>query len=227
MTILALDTSSDWLSAAVVKDGQTLSLYHKNNQKTHSEFVMGAVDEVMQKSNLTLDDIDLFAVNKGPGSFTGIRIGLAIIKAFAHVKNKPVAAVDSLQSLCYYALPGEMRLLCPMIDARAGRVYTGLYRFENGRLTAIFPSCVLPVEELTGKIQEDTIYIGDGAQAYKDQLPQAAFTEHNECSAELIAKCALSMYHENKVSDYKDVSAFYIAIPQAERERLKKLEESK
>lgn len=227
MTILALDTSSDWLSAAVVKDGETLSLYHQNNNKTHSEFVMGAIDEVMQKSGLTFDHIDLFAVNKGPGSFTGIRIGLAIIKAFAHVKNKPVAAVDSLQALCYYADNHENQLLCPMIDARAGRVYTGLYRFEDGRLTTLLPSCVLPIDDLTEKIQESTLYIGDGAKVYKDRLPHAAFIERNECSAELIAQCALSMYHENKVNDYKDASAFYIAIPQAERERLKKLEESK
>ncbi|MBR1803046.1 MAG: tRNA (adenosine(37)-N6)-threonylcarbamoyltransferase complex dimerization subunit type 1 TsaB [Clostridia bacterium] len=136
MRILSLDTSSKNASVAILENQEVIIELNNNDEKTHSQKLMPMIDEAFQKTNLTLDDISLIACCVGPGSFTGLRIGIATAKAFADSKNIPVVAVNSLEGLAYNL--HQKGLVCSLLDAKNGNVYCGLFELcENasGSLT--------------------------------------------------------------------------------------------
>ena len=125
MKILAIDTSSKICSVCILEDNALILEKHTDDEKTHSQNLMPLIDELFKEVNLTLDNIDLLACCLGPGSFTGIRIGLATIKAFADAKNIPVTGVTSLESLAYNV--EQTGLIVSLIDAKNDNVYYSLY----------------------------------------------------------------------------------------------------
>lgn len=133
MNVLAIDTSNQPLSVAVLKDNQVVAEYTKNIKKNHSVQLMPAIYQLMNEVGLQPQDLDRIAVANGPGSFTGIRIGLTTAKTLAWSLNIPVVAVSSLELLAYngYYFNG---LICPFFDARRGQVYTGLYKGQENQL---------------------------------------------------------------------------------------------
>ena len=126
MKILSITTSSKLCSVALLEDKNVILEKHVINEKSHSQNLMIYIDNVLKDCNIPLQSIDLFACSNGPGSFTGVRIGVATIKAFSDITGKPIVPVSSLESLAYNA---EQPLVCSLIDAKNDNVYFGL--FEN------------------------------------------------------------------------------------------------
>jgi len=164
---LAIDTSTQTLTVAVLRDSSEVASISLFNQKTHSERLMTAIDDLLAASQLDIRDIDLFAAANGPGSYTGIRIGLAAVKMFAQVTDKPVVTVNTLLALCYN-LAHRQGEVCALLDARGGNVYCGCYSFKDGVDTLIEPVFVNAGE--LKKILKDKnitpVFVGDMIEGF-------------------------------------------------------------
>lgn len=171
MKILCIDTSSNICSVAILDDLNIIYEHSTNDGLTHSQNLMPMIDEAFNKTSLTLQDIDLYTCSIGPGSFTGIRIGVATTKAFVDVYNKPSIGISSLESLAYNV---DSEYVCSIIDAKHDNVYCALFKKENNRYLAIteFISSDIDLSISTvSKVRNTNItFIGDGAILHKDKI---------------------------------------------------------
>jgi len=226
MKVLAVDTSSMVAAAAVREDGKLLGEYILNSGHTHLEKLMPMIMDLMSGIGLTPPEIDLFAVSSGPGSFTGLRIGITTIKAMAYSLKKPVAAVPTLDALAYN-LPPDGKLVCPMMDARNMQVYTAIYSWDKGELKRKSDYMATLLTELVDKILEsgqECIFLGDGCLVHKDFLmdklkDKAFFAPDNLLlqRASSVAELGLIMYRKGEWVDAFNLVPFYLRKPQAER----------
>ena len=224
MRILAVDTSSAVASCAIT-DGEKLVCEEiLNNKLTHSQTLMPMIESVLKKSEMTVSDIDLFVAVTGPGSFTGLRIGVSAVKALAHAANKECVGVSTLEAMAYN-LPFSNALVCPIMDARRGEVYNAVYRFESERPTEIRPMRALSIDELLADIKsldEQTVFLGDGLPVFKDKISTvlgglALFAPAN-LNAQMAASAAVAAMTKETVK-YNKLSPVYLRKSQAERER--------
>ena len=176
MKVLAIESSAVTASVAIMTEDTLIAEYTINYKKTHSQTLLPMIDEICRMTETDVSDIDIVAVSDGPGSFTGLRIGAATGKGIALAKNKPMVAVPTLEAMAYNLI-GDDRLICPVMDARRKHLYTGLYRFNGGKLEVVSKQCLIPYEELVdmlNKKNENVVFVGDGidvAGAYiKDNL---------------------------------------------------------
>ena len=218
MLILALDSSAAPASAALLEDGKILSEFYINTKQTHSQTLMPMVESVLKLTNKTLDDVTCMAVSAGPGSFTGVRIGVSCVKGLSMTRNIPCAGVSTLRAMAENARQltgGHGRSnVCAVMDARCGQVYNALFRAEDGKLTRLCDDRALPIAELLKECKTFTekIYlVGDGAElCYKTfaairaelLLPQLRFQRASGVA--MAAPDALM--------------PIYLRLPQAERE---------
>jgi tRNA threonylcarbamoyl adenosine modification protein YeaZ len=154
MNILSIDTSSNNCSIAVVGKNAMLGEININYNLQHSVLLMPLVEELLERLNLSPKDLDALAVSTGPGSFTGLRIGLSAVKGMALGLNLPVYAADALAILAYGAY-GYKGILVPMVDALRGGYYTGFYTFSQGILKTIMEPAILTLEEVREKLSEE------------------------------------------------------------------------
>ena len=174
MKILSIDTSSKICTVCIYEDNNVLIELNNDDERTHSQKLMPMIQKAFESVNLTLNDINLIACAKGPGSFTGIRIGISTAKAFSDVKKIPVVGVTSLEGLAYNL--GSSGLICSLIDAKNNNVYYGLFEFENNELKNTFILSSDNIENVITYI--DTLqtnyssisFIGDGAYLYKNLI---------------------------------------------------------
>lgn len=169
MNILALDTSSSWGSVALSKNERIVYLSYLDIRVTHSERLMEQIDYGLKQSKMTLDDIELVALSNGPGSFTGVRIGLATAKGICMAKEIPLYPVNTLKLLAYNVYGSQTNIL-PFIDARMDEVYAALYSSDYQQI--IKPCSSDPAEFLeavTGK----SIIIGDAVDKYEDEIKRS------------------------------------------------------
>jgi len=138
MNLLAIDTSNQVLGIAILKDAEIIGKVVTNISKNHSVRLMPAVEKLMKEVGMTPDELDKIAVAKGPGSFTGVRIGLSTAKSMAWALDIPVVGISSLEVLAYQGRFSE-KYICPFFDARRGLVYTGIYQWQKGKLQTIYP----------------------------------------------------------------------------------------
>lgn len=235
MKILAIDTSTDVASAAVTDGRKLLGEYTVNNKKkTHSQKIMPMIDAVLKDAGLDVSDIDLFAAVNGPGSFTGLRIGVATIKALAHACQKPAIGISSLESLAYN-LPFCESIIVPVIDAGKNRVYAASYIYDGGIRELGEPEA-MTIEECAESCGEllETVFVGDGAIVHagylKDRLgDRALFAPANaNCQrAASAAFCAFEKFQSGASGDYRELNPVYLKKSQAEQELDKKQEERK
>ena len=225
MNILAVDSSALTATVAVLKDGEIKGEMSFTTSLTHSETIMPMVDEVLSKSGLTINDIDLFACSEGPGSFTGLRIGIGTVKGLSYGLGKKVCGISTLEALAYNISYTDM-LIAPIMDARRGQVYNALYKYEDGKLVTVTEPRALAVEELCAEINENVIFVGDGVKVHKNKITEllgekAIFAMPQHClqRAASVAYAALNKEAVNPV----DLSVVYLRKPQAEREREEKL----
>lgn len=225
MKVLAVDTSANVATAAVAEDNILLGEYILNHKKTHSQKIMVMIEELLSDLELSVRDIDLFAVANGPGSFTGLRIGVATMKALAHSVNKPIVGISSLAGMAYN-LPYAEHIIVPVMDARKNRVYTASYIWDEGFKELTQPEATT-IEECVEGCGEflDTIFVGDGAVVHKEYIkeklgehavfaPPAALMQR----ASSIAALAIEKAKKGEVSNYIELKPVYLRKSQAERE---------
>lgn len=225
MKILALDTSTLMATCAIIDGDILLGEYSLNQDMSHSEKLVPMIKEILESLNLKIEDIDLYGVSTGPGSFTGLRIGLATIRGFAHLFDKPLVGVPTLEALGFNLPYNE--IIVPMIDARRDRVYTGIYSFVDDRITTIMEPDVLEIDELLKILEkyEKVVVNGDGSTLYKERIKDAlkdrvkfATIGSNSCKASSVGELALIKYEEGQRDDYYTLIPDYLRPSQAERE---------
>ena len=229
MIVLAVESSAIAASVALQKDGHLLAEMTLNRGNTHSENLLPIVETLLERSALTIDDVDLFAVSTGPGSFTGVRIGVATIKGLAFGKEKPCVGVSTLEALAENLAFLSDALICPVMNARRNQVYTALFRGK----TRLLPDSAIPVEELEeilATYPEPVWFVGDGYELVTAQIkhPYSPLPERLQLqSAASVASVALRAAQEGKAVDDAQLSPVYLRPSQAERTRAEKLKETK
>lgn len=227
MRILAVETSSIVAGVAVMEDQRLLGELNINHKKTHSQKLMPMISELLRGLDLKPIDIDIFAASSGPGSFTGLRIGVTTVKSMAYAMNKPVIAVPTLDALAYN-LPFFDKMICPILDARNNQVYTALYSWECGKLTCLSETLGIPVDELNELIKSKNrkvVFLGDGIEVHRERLHAALpnlcmFAPESVAlqKASSVAQAALVMASRNELQDSFSMVPFYLRKSQAERE---------
>ncbi|MFH1154996.1 MAG: tRNA (adenosine(37)-N6)-threonylcarbamoyltransferase complex dimerization subunit type 1 TsaB [Pseudomonadota bacterium] len=173
MRLLAVDTAEKSCSLALVDDGNPVCESFFASEVNHSRVLMDMIEHLVRtRANVDLDTIDGFVVARGPGSFTGLRIGISVVKGLAFALSKPVAGVCSLDGIAMQ-LPLSPSPVYAMMDARRGEVYAAMYRFSRGALTARGPSTLVRPEDLVSGIQGPAVFAGSGAMAYRHIIEQA------------------------------------------------------
>lgn len=167
MKILGIDTSTMMGAVGIVDGDSLIAELRTNIELTHSERLMLHIDSLLKSAHLTLADIDGFSVTLGPGSFTGLRIGIAAVKAMAYATGKPIAGVQTLDVLADN-LPYAKYQVCPILDARKKQVYAAIYKSTDTKRMTLMPGSVMTPEELAEKIEEPTIFLGEGAYVYRE-----------------------------------------------------------
>lgn len=221
MKVLAVDTTTSMLTVAVCEDDCVLQEYSENNKKAHSQKLMPLLDQLLQEAGVSVEEIDLFAVANGPGSFTGIRIGLACVKAMAQVTGKPIAAINTLEGLAYNAF-GDKKEIVSLLDGGRGRIYAAHYRCENGKMTCTKEPYGTMIEELEQEIQgKDVLLAGDGGVLYAQRLGLPCLQDRQSLPmASSVAKAAQFA----ATITAQELAAIYISKPQAQRELEEKLQ---
>ena len=233
MKILAIDSSGLVASVAVIEDDVLQGEYTVNFKKTHSEVLLPMLDALKQSLKLDLDSIDAIAVAKGPGSFTGLRIGSATAKGLGLALNKPIIPVPTVDALAYN-LYGSGRIICPLMDARRNQTYTGLYRFtEDGSFQVVSEQKVCAIEEIIEEINrlgEAIVILGDGVPVFRKAFAEQcnvsvieAPAHVNKQRAAAVAALGLQLYQDGKAEDAADFRPEYLRLSQAERERKERL----
>lgn len=225
MRVLAVDTSTNVASAAVMEDGVLLGERILNHKKTHSQKLMPMVCELLEELELTAADIDIFAAAVGPGSFTGLRIGVATVKALAHAAGKNVVSVGTLEALAYN-VPYTEHIIVPIMDARRNNVFTASYIWDGGFKEIGEPEGITIEEciESCGNFLE-TVFVGDGAAVHmdyiKEKLGERAIFPHGGAMnqrASSVAAVALEKAKRGEVQSYLEMKPYYIKKSQAEKE---------
>jgi tRNA threonylcarbamoyladenosine biosynthesis protein TsaB len=170
MKVLGIDTSTSCGAVGLVDDGEILSETLLDIPITHSERLLGAIEFVLGEARCSIGDVDGWAISLGPGSFTGLRIGVSTVKGLAFATGKPVAGISTLDVLASQVSPTPY-LICPILDARKGEVYTAFYRYGEGDILGRkSDDHALRPEDLIKKIEEQTIFLGNGVKTYRDFL---------------------------------------------------------
>lgn len=224
MKILSIDTSSEVCSVAILEDTNVIKEISVKDGNTHSVKLMPQIEQIFKDTNLSLNDIDLFACDKGPGSFTGIRIGIATIKAFCDVTNKPSIGISSLMGLAYN-IKNE-GYICSLIDAKNDNVYYSLFEHSNNNYVQIGEYLSDNINYITNILKncnKPVFFVGNGSIVYKDVLKSvlkenAKFESDaslNDLSSVSIGIAAFNMYKNNKL-DKCSLSPLYLKKSSAE-----------
>ena len=237
MKILCLDSTAKVATAAILSDDTVLAEYTVNGTRSHSELMLPMLRSLLTSTGLTPDDIDLFACTVGPGSFTGVRIGVSVIKGIAFGRNKPCAAVSTLTALAENTV-GLSGLICPVMDARRAQVYNALFERRDGVLHRLTPDRAIGLSELAEELLRDhpdtpVLLVGDGVAVARDalkargvvlgEMPSLLLSQN----AAALGRVALQMARNGETVTDEELRPIYLRLPQAERERLERLEKEK
>ncbi len=172
MLVLAVDTNTHAGSVALLRDRRLLTEVNLDSPQTHSERLLPAIDMMLRMQRVELAHIDGYALAVGPGSFTGIRIGMSTVKALAMASGKPIAPVSNLEALALKIKQPQARLLCPFMDAKKGEVYAALYEAEAGTLKVTVPESVYRPDRLFTLLPGNRVitFIGGGVPVYRDKI---------------------------------------------------------
>ena len=233
MKILAVDTSALTLSVALTEDKKPVAQTTLNTGHTHSETLLPALERLMDFASWKVSDIDLFAVSEGPGSFTGVRIGVSFIKGLAFGGKKCVG-VSTLEALAYNLL-GFKGIISPVMDARRGQFYNALFISDGKNLTRLSEDRAISAEELEKELEkysDTSVYLcGDGYEIARKMLKNENIEDTPEAllkqNAYSVAVVALKEYEKGNATDDSTLSPTYLRVPQAERERLEREQKGK
>lgn len=236
MIILGIDTSAVTASAAVLKDGKIVSECYLDAGLTHSQTLMELIDAVLRLAGVGTEDIDAYAVAHGPGSFTGVRIGVSAVKGLSFPRGTPCYGISTLEALACCADSDDC-VICPVMDARCQQVYTAQFKKANGELIRLAPDEPLALEELSdrlAKYSEKIMLIGDGTEiTWKYLSPKmdrvVRFSEiYRFQHASGVAIAAWKKYNKQEpFGSGAELQPVYLRLSQAERELKKKNEQKR
>lgn len=222
MKILALETATMTGSIAILADDTLIAEVRINIRVAHAERLISSIDWLLKNSRVSLEEMDAFAVSIGPGSFTGLRIGLSTVKGLSYATGRPIVPVPTLDALAK-TLPFCSYPVCPMLDARKKEVYTGLYKWEGEVFKKIITETAIRPEELLKEIKERTVFVGDGAVIYRRLIEdavkdKAVFAPPSKMipSASSVAEIAAERLREGITVDPVSLRPFYIRKSEAE-----------
>lgn len=231
MKILAIDTSATAASVAVAEDDKIIGEYFINTKLTHSQTLIPMAEQLIKSVSLSVNDIDAVAVNAGPGSFTGVRIGVAAAKGIAFANDLPCVSVSTLQSMAYNMLENDC-VVCGVMDARCQQVYNALFRVNGKSVERLTDDRALSLEDLKReleKINDKVVLAGDGTEItekyFNGKLLNVVSAPINNRiqKASSTAMVAYAMIKEGKTVSPDELMPVYLRLPQAQRELNKKL----
>lgn len=236
MKLLSVECSATPCSVALAEDEKILSCAFTNVKLTHSQTLMPMVESVLNSSLTKISEIEALAVSVGPGSFTGIRIGISAVKGLAQAKNLPCAPVSTLEAMAENYSDTEC-FVCSVMDARCNQVYNALFKNENGKIARLCADRALGIDELVPQIVELSkdgrkIYIvGDGAEIFYpfvSKIENVYLADHGRRFQNAVGVSAVAekLIKEGIITSATELSPIYLRLPQAERE-LKRKEEQK
>jgi tRNA threonylcarbamoyladenosine biosynthesis protein TsaB len=222
MKVLALETATLAGSIAVLDDVEGLIGEVKVSVKiAHSERLMPSIEWLLKASGISIKEIDAFAVSIGPGSFTGLRIGLSTAKGFAFATGRPLVPVRTLDAFAR-TMPFCRHIICPMLDARKNEVYAALYRWDDDICTKLMPEASIKPDELLKDITGPVVFMGEGAKIYKNVISDLLNTKamfaplQMSPSASTVAEIAIEMMKQGITADPVSLTPYYIRKSEAE-----------
>jgi tRNA threonylcarbamoyladenosine biosynthesis protein TsaB len=235
MKILSLDSATESATCAILDDNRILGEITFNYKKQHSLVLMPMIDELFKNTGMNISDIDGFVASKGPGSFTGLRIGMSTIKGLSQGTKKPFVTISTLDSLAYNLAytPG---IICPILDALRDNVYTALYTFDNFKLTRTSEYMNISIDELINMLKEKNCnisFVGDGTFKFKERLMENlngisfAPAHLNLAKASSLGELGLNLLSNGIEDDIYGCVPIYLRKPQAEREYEEKMRQMK
>lgn len=228
MKILGIDCSGLVAGVAVAEDGQLVGEYTVNYKKKHSQILMPMLDDLSRMIDLDLSTLDAVAVAGGPGSFTGLRIGSSTAKGLGLALGIPIASVPTVDALAFN-LAGHRDLVCPLMDARRGQAYTGLYRFRQNEMEILTPQRAAGIEDVAAEINgrgEPAVFLGDGVPVFAGRLGELLRVPYSFAPAHLsrqragsVAVLGMRYFSEGRAVPAEEHRPEYLRPSQAERER--------
>jgi len=222
MLVLGLDTSTTTGGVAIISEQRLIANYQLDVTLTHSARLFPALEAVLHDAQLTFKEINGIAVSIGPGSFTGLRIGVAAAKSLAYLNKIPLVGISTLDALAYPFIQSQ-RLICPILDALRGEVYTAVYQTANGNLEKIIDDIVIPVAGLLEQIKFPCLFTGNGIAKYKTEIEtrlgsQAVFVPINlqVVLPSSVAELGLQKISAGKSDDLLKLEPHYLRRPEAE-----------
>ena len=227
MNILAIETTAAFASTAIIDKDEFVHEVISEGNFTHLQNLIPLVDQVLEECDMKLDQIDGIAVSRGPGSFTGIRIGVSTAKALAQALNVKVAQVPTLKAMAlnFYNFGG---IVCPILDARRNQVYSAAYRFEEDEQVELYPEGAYYLDEVIEKLagKGPVIFIGDGVSSesirtrLEEEIGREAFfaaPEKRIQTAEMVAVLGLEIHKAGEAVSYAEAQPEYLRKSEAER----------
>lgn len=233
--ILAVDTTAKAVSCALIRDGQVVASYYSNTGLTHSQTLMPMIESLLGVSKRTVDDLDAVAVNVGPGSFTGVRIGVSAVKGIAFTGNLPCVPVSTLECMAAGVTAIPQAIICCLMDARCQQVYGALFEKDNdGELHRLSPDEALSIREMGERLIDfgrPVILVGDGSEMcyrlWEETIPNIhlapASVRHQNAAA--MAEIATQRFNDGLTVSAAELQPLYLRLPQAERELNARLSE--
>ncbi len=230
MKILAIETSTMLGGIAIMDDLSGLIAEVRLNVKsTHSERLMTEIDHVLKQAELKVSDIDVFAIAIGPGSFTGLRIGLSTVKGFSYATGKPIVSVPTLEALAWN-FPHCRHPVCTMLDARKKEVYSALFKWKDGGFTRLIDEVSIKVDRVLEDIKlssdKKVVFTGEGAILYRDKIIEVMGNKAIFASPEKIvpspanvASIGIKKAIKGEFSEPVSLVPFYIRRSEAELKR--------
>jgi len=223
MLILAIESSAKPVSCAVYSDGALLGQYFQNNGLTHSRTLLAMVESLLKNLDISAENFDLVAVARGPGSFTGVRIGVSAAKGLAWGLDKPITGASTLEAMAYQ-IPQSGVIICPVMDARRGQVYNALFEWQDSKLVRLCEDRAISLEHLANdlkKFAQPCILLGDGAGINHEALNNSGIPV--SLAPELLRYqtaygVALAAVNSNPIPAI-ELEPSYLRPSQAERER--------
>lgn len=227
MNLLAFETSGKAASVAVMKEGRIVGELTVSTRLNHSEKLMPMIDELLKKTEMSIGDMDYVAVSAGPGSFTGLRIGISTAKGLALALDVPVVAVSSLEVLANNLAYADL-LVCPLVDARRNQVYSGVFRWEGSEIVRVLNEDTYDMRELLfllKKKESPVVFLGEDIDKFKDQIREAlgekgllAAAQANFPRGASVAGLALGKIEAGEVEDAFSIRPIYLRQAEAERQ---------
>ncbi len=226
MIFLAVDTTTSSGSVALLDRTRLMAEVNIESSATYSERLLPAVDFVLKSHGFNIKDMDGFALAVGPGSFTGIRIGLSTIKSFSYASGKPVAPVSTLQALASKLDHRQSRLICPLLDAKKGEIYAALFESEGGKLKEIIPQGSYPPDKFFSLLPSHRIisFIGNGLDVYRERIIQyfqdkARFSRRSTFIAYEVGLLGYELLRKKKGLKAQELEPLYFRKSQVEEKR--------